>query len=69
MLQGEKFDEQGQYVKRWVPELRTLAPRHVHQPWSAPAAEQETVRAAGYPPPMVDLKLSRERDLGAYRRI
>ena len=59
VLQGEKFDEQGQYVKRWVPELRTLAPRHVHQPWSAPAAEQETVRAAGYPPPMVDLKLSR----------
>ena len=69
VLQGEKFDEQGKYVKRWVPELGRLAPRHVHKPWAAPAAQRTLVEAEGYPPPIVDLRESRERALAAYRRI
>ena len=69
VLQGEKFDPDGAYVKHWVPELAPLPPRLVHKPWDAPPAKQRMVAAAGYPGPMVDLRDSRERALAAYRNI
>ena len=61
--QGEKFDPQGNYVRRWLPELAGLPDKHVHQPWTAPQPP------AHYPPPLVDLKASRERALAAYAGI
>jgi deoxyribodipyrimidine photo-lyase len=67
VLQGEKFDPDGRYVCRWVPELGSLPERHIHKPWAAPASVQPS--AAGYPPPMLNLKASRERALEAYRHI
>ena len=36
VLQGEKFDPDGDYVRRWVPELAKLPRKHIHQPWDAP---------------------------------
>jgi len=69
VLQGEKFDPDGAYVKRWVPELAALPPRLAHKPWAAPSAEQSRMAASGYPEPMVDLRDSRERALAAYRNI
>lgn len=72
VLQGERFDAQGDYVRRWVPELAGLPARWVHQPWAAPT---DVRRAAGvrldgnYPAPLVDLKDSRERALTAWGRI
>ena len=42
--QGEKFDKDGRYVRRWVPELAALPDRYLHQPWAAPA---QVLRAAG----------------------
>lgn len=66
VLQGEKFDPEGDYVRRWVPELDGLPARHIHKPWSAPPSMQGN--CADYPPPMVDLKTSRERALAAYRQ-
>ncbi|MGH7788290.1 MAG: cryptochrome/photolyase family protein, partial [Candidatus Binatia bacterium] len=48
VLQGEKFDPAGDYVRRYVPELRGVPPRHLHQPWRAPAPPRD------YPPPIVD---------------
>jgi len=63
VTQGEKFDPQGNYVRRWLPELSDLPDKHIHQPWSAPQ------RPAHYPPPRVDLKASRERALDAYASI
>lgn len=62
VLQGRKFDPQGEYVRRWVPELQDLAARHVHAPWLAGGR-------AGYPPPLVDLQQSRARALAAYRSL
>lgn len=55
--QGEKFDPEGAYVRRWVPELAELANEWIHQPWSAPPLELR--RAAiklgqTYPRPIVD---------------
>lgn len=55
MLQGEKFDPDGAYVRRWVPELRGLPARLIHQPWRAAPIE---LASAGvelgptYPPPI-----------------
>jgi deoxyribodipyrimidine photo-lyase len=45
--QGERFDPDGRYVKRWVPELEALPDHLVHTPWKAPLL-------ADYPPPIVD---------------
>ena len=65
VTQGERFDPDGAYVKRWVPELRQVAASHVHQPWRQPALLQQT----GYPAPMIDLSQSRDEALQAYRAL
>jgi deoxyribodipyrimidine photo-lyase len=68
ILQGEKFDADGQYVRAWVPELAPLPDRYIHQPWAAPA---DALGKAGvrlgddYPRPIIDHKAGRERALAA----
>jgi len=59
--QGEKFDPDGSYVRRWVPELRDLDAKHVHHPADAPGGPPE-----GYPAPMVDHKAERAEALARY---
>ncbi len=72
VLQGEKFDPEGAYVRRWVPELARLPDRFLHAPWSAPA---DILDAAGvaigrtYPAPVVDLAAGRARALAAFRLL
>ncbi len=66
VLQGEKFDPEGTYVRRWLPVLNDLPARYVHKPWAAPQSLQ--ISCSTYTPPIVDLKASRERALDAYRR-
>ncbi|MEJ1158734.1 cryptochrome/photolyase family protein [Prosthecomicrobium sp. N25] len=72
VLQGEKFDPEGSYVRRHVPELARLPARFVHRPWEAPA---EVLRAAGlrlgrdYPLPVVDLNQGRDRALTAFETL
>jgi len=66
ILQGEKFDPEGTYVRRWVPELRRLPAAVIHKPW---AAKAEQLAAAGiqlgktYPRPIVDHDKARHRAL------
>jgi deoxyribodipyrimidine photo-lyase len=72
VLQGEKFDPDGAYVRRWVPELARLSQPLIHRPWSA--APLELKRAGvelgrSYPEPIVDHKFGRERALAAYARL
>ena len=72
VLQGRKFDANGDYVRRFVPELRRLPTRHVHAPWQAPAAElaQAGVRLGEtYPRAIVDLKATRERALAVWAAL
>lgn len=64
ITQGKKFDPDGSYVKRWVPELRDLDPRHVHEPWTAPGGVP-----AGYPEPVVDHAHERQVSLDRYARV
>ena len=41
VLQGEKFDPEGAYVRRFVPELKDVPDKYVHSPWEAPAAARK----------------------------
>ncbi len=72
VLQGEKFDSDGAYVRRWVPEIAGLPNKLLHAPWTAKPHE---LRAAGvelgrtYPRPMVDHAAARQRALAAYDEI
>jgi deoxyribodipyrimidine photo-lyase len=62
VAQGERFDPAGDYVRRWVPELRGLGPKSIHQPWTMGGVR-------GYPAPIVDLKQSREAALAAFQQL
>ncbi len=61
--QGKKFDPTGRYVRRWVPELRDVPNRHVHEPWTMSTPPSD------YPPPMVDHAEERVESLRRYDAI
>jgi deoxyribodipyrimidine photo-lyase len=62
-VQARRFDPEGAYVRRWVPELRDLPTALVHEPWRDPN------RSDGYPSPMLDHAEARERALERYRAL
>jgi len=64
VLQGEKFDPEGAYVRKWVPELRELPSNVIHRPWEAQAP-----LSGSYPPPMIDHGFARARALAALKQI
>ncbi|WP_132999563.1 cryptochrome/photolyase family protein [Luteimonas arsenica] len=65
VLQARKFDPQGEYIARWVPELRALPAKARHAPWEAAAAERAGM--GDYPArPVVDLAASRAGALEAF---
>jgi deoxyribodipyrimidine photo-lyase len=72
VLQGEKFDASGDYVRRFVPELAKMPGSHIHKPW---AAGKDTLSNAGvtlgenYPHPVVDLAQGRERAISAFKSL
>jgi deoxyribodipyrimidine photo-lyase len=71
VTQGEKFDEDGAYVRRFVPELARLPGKFLHCPWLAPAlvlAEAGVALGRTYPAPIVDLAAGRSRALEVWRR-
>ena len=72
VLQGEKFDPDGAYVRRWVPELARLPAQYIHKPWLTPAAVlAEAGVAVGdtYPRPIVDHAAARARALAAFASL
>lgn len=66
VMQGEKFDPEGRYVRAFVPELKDMPSEWIHKPWMAP---EEVLRAAGvtlgktYPEPIVDHSIARKKAL------
>lgn len=64
VMQGEKFDPDGAYVRRWVPELSACDATFIHRPWDAP-----NFSALRYPAPMVDHGTARARALAAFARL
>jgi deoxyribodipyrimidine photo-lyase len=72
VLQGRKFDPEGDYVRRFVPELVRLDVRHIHSPWEAPShalTKAGVILGNTYPTPIVDLFAGRVRALDAYALI
>lgn len=70
--QGQKFDPQGDYVRRWVPELQGVPKKFIHAPWQMSTSEQIKARCRigqEYPPPIVDHAWARDRMLAAYKAV
>lgn len=62
VLQSAKFDPNGDYIRKWVPELRMLSAKEIHTPWDF------EIKAAGYPEkPIVDREIVKDRTLNAYK--
>ena len=71
VLQSQKFDPRGEYIRRWVPELAGLPTKFIHQPELTPPLIQQAsgvLIGTDYPEPMLDLKTSREQALQHYRQ-
>ncbi len=70
VAQSEKYDPDGGYIRRWVPELAALDNRDIHAPWRLTPIEQEiagVVLGRDYPAPIVDHALARERALALFK--
>jgi deoxyribodipyrimidine photo-lyase len=72
VLQGERYDPAGVYVRRWIPEIAKLPNKFIHKPWEAPNSilnEAGIQLRVTYPWPIVDLKTSRRAALEAFERV
>ncbi|EMC99851.1 hypothetical protein BAUCODRAFT_62992 [Baudoinia panamericana UAMH 10762] len=65
LLQSEKFDEGGEYIRKWIPELAGVVGTAIHDPYGRGAGK--VAEKAGYPRPIVDHKMARERALARYK--
>lgn len=72
ITQGERYDVEGEYVRRWVPELKRLPAKYIHRPWEA---DDAILREAGvklgnaYPRPLIDHSIARKRALAAFEAL
>lgn len=72
MTQGEKFDSEGDYTRRYVPELRAVPDKYLFRPWELPAEVQRAVGCRigeDYPAPLIDHRVGRERALEAFEQV
>jgi deoxyribodipyrimidine photo-lyase len=72
LLQGEKFDPEGTYVRRWVPELASIPSKYINSPWTAPAnvlSEAGVKLGKTYPLPIVDHATARANALAAFAEL
>ena len=72
ILQGEKFDKEGLYVKKWVPELNKVPPKFIHKPWEMELKYQEAIKTIigkDYPKPIVIHEDARKAALSAFQTL
>jgi deoxyribodipyrimidine photo-lyase len=72
VIQGHKFDPDGKYVRKYIPEIASLANKYLFNPWEAPEPilqEAGIELGANYPKPVVDLKETREAALLAFQSL
>jgi len=67
ILQGEKFDKDGEYVKKWVPELKNLPKKFIHKPWDYTGENFKL--GTDYPRPIVKHEEARVKALNAFKKI
>lgn len=72
VLQSKKFDPNGEYIKKWVPELEKLPVEYIHEPWNTPKHILKKVGlelGKDYPLPMASINETRQKALEAFRRL
>ena len=72
ILQGEKFDKEGIYVKKWVPELKSVPNKFIHKPWEMEFKYQEAIKTIigkNYPNPIVVHEKARVSALEAFQSL
>ena len=72
VTQGQKFDQNGAFTRRFLPELSALPAKYLFNPWEAPPqilADAGVELGVTYPHPSVDVKISREAALAAFARL
>ena len=72
ILQSQKFDPDGLYIRKWVPELAEFPSKYIHEPWKAPTNllhESGIVLGKTYPFPIIDHSFARIRALEAYAQV
>jgi deoxyribodipyrimidine photo-lyase len=70
--QGQKFDPQGKYVRKWLPEVGNLPDELIHSPWQAQALQLKSAKVSlgdNYPNPIVDHSEARKRALAALKSM
>ena len=67
ILQGEKFDKDGEYVKKWIPELKNLPKKFIHKPWEYNGDDFKLGK--DYPSPIVKHEEARTKALKAFKKI
>ncbi len=71
VVQSKKFDPQGKFIRRWLPDLQNVPDEYIHQPWKMPIDVQRRVGChlgRDYPWPIVDHDMARQRVLQAFAR-
>jgi deoxyribodipyrimidine photo-lyase len=72
VTQSKKYDPDGRYIRRWLPELANVPAKYVHEPWQMPQAVQEKARCRiglDYPQPVCDHGETRQRAIAHYRSL
>tara|TARA_B110000902_G_C13987529_1_gene467500 strand:- start:330 stop:716 length:387 start_codon:yes stop_codon:yes gene_type:complete len=69
ILQGERFDIKGAYVKKWVPELSAVPEKFIHKPWELDQKINNFELGKNYPKPIVNHQKARESALAAFQKI
>ena len=68
ILQGEKFDKEGDYVKKWIPELKNVSKKFIHKPWEL-EGEEDFKLGKDYPFPLVKHEEARAKALSSFKKI
>ena len=67
ILQGEKFDNDGEYVKKWIPELKSVPKKFIHKPWEFENTDDFKL-GRDYPFPLVKHETARAKALNAFKK-
>ena len=70
ILQSKKFDPQGRFIHKWIPELSQMPLKYIHTPWELPADDQKKIGCIigkDYPAPIIEHSFARQRTLEAYK--